>query len=221
MATIQATANRQAVDRPGALEPRGPARFIADPAAVGLAGFGLTTFALGMINVGAIDTSALPVVFPLALAYGGLVQLLAGMWAFIRGDTFAAVGFSSYGGFWISFWALNAFFLKQIPASEQGAALALYLAVWGFFTFYLWLASFRVNWGVNLVLLTLTVAYALLAAGKAGGSLSTYHIGGGFTIATAVIAWYVSAAVTINQTFARELLPLGERRAVQQDAVGA
>jgi succinate-acetate transporter protein len=218
MATVQAVQDRRTAPQPGALEPRGPARFIADPAAVGLAGFGLTTFALGMINVGAISTSALPVIFPLALAYGGLVQLLAGMWAFIRGDTFAAVGFSSYGGFWISFWALNAFFLKSIPPNEQGAALALYLSVWGFFTFYLWLASFRVSWGVNLVLLTLTVAYGLLAAGKAGDSMGTYHVGGAFTLATASIAWYVSAAVTINHTFGRTLLPLGERRAVQQDA---
>jgi len=220
MATLQATADRRSDARPGALEPRGPARFIADPAAVGLAGFGLTTFALGMINVGAIDTSALPVIFPLALAYGGLVQLLAGMWAFIRGDTFAAVGFSSYGGFWISFWALNAFFLKQIPANEQNAALALYLAVWGFFTLWLWIASFRVNWAVNLVLLTLVAAYGLLAAGKAGDSLGAYHVGGAFTLATAIIAWYVAAAVTINQTFGRTLLPLGERRPVQQDAPG-
>jgi uncharacterized protein len=142
------------------------------------------------------------------------------MWAFIRGDTFAAVGFSSYGGFWISFWALNVFFLDKIPPAEQDAALALYLSVWGFFTFYLWLASFRVNWGVNLVLLTLTVAYGLLAAGKAGGSMSVYHVGGAFTLATAVVAWYVSAAVTINHTFGRTLLPLGERRVVQQDVPG-
>ena len=220
MATVQATANRRTDGQPGALEPRGPARFIADPAAVGLAGFGLTTFALGMINVGALSTTALPVIFPLALAYGGLVQLLAGMWAFIRGDTFAAVGFSSYGGFWISFWALNTFFLDKIPAAEQGAALALYLSVWGFFTFYLWLASFRVNWGVNLVLLTLAVAYGLLALGKADNSLTVYHVGGAFTLATAVVAWYVSAAVTINHTFGRILLPLGERRVVQQDVPG-
>jgi hypothetical protein len=86
MATVQATANRRTDGQPGALEPRGPARFIADPAAVGLAGFGLTTFALGMINVGALSTSALPVIFPLALAYGGIVQLLAGMWASLWSD---------------------------------------------------------------------------------------------------------------------------------------
>jgi succinate-acetate transporter protein len=221
MATIQATADRRSDARPGALEPRGPARFIADPAAVGLAGFGLTTFALGMINVGALSTTALPVIFPLALAYGGIVQLLAGMWAFIRGDTFAAVAFSSYGGFWISFWALNAFFLKQIPAGEQGAALGLYLALWGFFTLWLWLASFRVNWAVNLVLLTLVAAYGLLAAGKTADSVTTYNIGGAFTLATAAIAWYVAAAVTINQTFGRNILPLGERRPVQQDVPGA
>lgn len=174
-----------------------------------------------MINVGFISKTALPVIFPLALAYGGLVQLLAGMWAFVRGDTFAAIALSSYGGSWISFWALNAFFLKQIPAAEQGAALGLYLAVWDGSTFYLWLASFRVDIAVNLVLLTLTVAYALLAAGKAGNSIGVYHIGGAFTIATAVIAWYVSAAVVLEKTFGRTLLPVGNRRPVHQDVPGA
>jgi uncharacterized protein len=83
------------------------------------------------------------------------------------------------------------------------------------------LASFRVNWGVNLVLLALTAAYGLLAAGKAGDSMTTYHVGGAFALATAVIAWYVSAAVTINHTFGRSLLPLGDRRPVQQDVPGA
>ena len=77
------------------------------------------------------------------------------------------------------------------------------------------------NWAVNLVLLTLVVAYGLLAAGKAGDSTGTYHVGGAFTLATAVVAWYVAAGVTINHTFGRTILPLGERRPVQQDVPGA
>src|SRR5690242_15139302 len=112
---------------------------LADPAAVGLAGFGLSTFMLSMINVGAISETALPVVLGLALAYGGLMQLLAGMWAFVKRDTFAAVALSSYGAFWISFWALNVFFLKEIPAKEQDAALSLYLISWAVFSFYMWI----------------------------------------------------------------------------------
>ena len=97
----------------------GPARFIADPAGLGLAGFALSTMILSIINVGVLPASDLPIALGTALAYGGLVQLLAGMWAFIKNDTFAAVALSSYGGFWISFWALNEFFVPKIPASQQ------------------------------------------------------------------------------------------------------
>jgi len=161
-----------------------------------------------MINVGALSNTALPVVAPLALAYGGLVQLLAGMWAFKENNTFAAVALSSYGGFWLSYWALDEFFLKQIPANEQASALGLYLIAWGIFSAYLWIASFRVSVAVNLVLLTLIPAYLLLGIGKSSGSTAVFHIGGGFGIATAVIAWYTSFAITTNRTFKRTILPV-------------
>src|SRR5919201_5281636 len=115
---------------------------LADPAAVGLAGFGLSTVVLSMINVGWVSTAAMPVVLGLALAYGGLMQLLAGMWAFVKRDTFAAVALSSYGAFWISFWVLNTFDLTKIPAAEQGNALGLYLIAWGIFTGYMLIVSF-------------------------------------------------------------------------------
>ena len=182
---------------------------LADPAAVGLAGFGLSTFVLSVINVGLVDTSATPVVLGLALAYGGLMQLLAGMWAFVKRDTFAAVALSSYGAFWISFWALNTFFVKQIPASEVDAALGLYLIAWGVFSFYMWVVSFRVSVAVMLVFATLWPTYILLGLGKADASLTLFHIGGAFGIATALIAWCTSFAVTFNRTVGRELAPVG------------
>jgi succinate-acetate transporter protein len=185
-------------------------RPIADPAALGLAAFALTTVALSFINVGILDDVDLPVVLGLALAYGGLVQLLAGMWAFTRNDTFAAVALSSYGGFWISFWALNQYFLPKIPADHQAGALALYLLCWAAFTFYMWLISFRVGLAVQLVFLTLWVTYALLGLGKAVDSDLLFHIGGATGIATAACAWYVSCAVTANTTFGRRILPVGE-----------
>jgi uncharacterized protein len=181
---------------------------LADPAAVGLAGFGLSTFMLSMINVGWISLSAQPVVFGVALAYGGIMQLLAGMWAFVKRDTFAAVALSSYGAFWISFWALNAFFIHQIPASEQADALGLYLISWGVFTGYMFLVSLRVSVAVALVFATLTATYLLLGIGKADDSTGLFHLGGAFGIATALLAWYVSFAITMNRTVGRELLPL-------------
>jgi uncharacterized protein len=181
---------------------------LADPAAVGLAGFGLSTFVLSVINVGLVNTSATPVVFGLALAYGGLMQLLAGMWAFVKRDTFAAVALSSYGAFWISFWALNAFFLKQMPASERDAALGLYLIAWGVFSFYMWIVSFRISIAVMLIFATLWPAYILLGLGKAVPSVTLFNIGGGFGIATALVAWYVSFAITLNRTIGKEVAPV-------------
>jgi hypothetical protein len=188
----------------------GPARFVSEPAALGLAAFGLTTMALSFINAGILSTKILPMVGALALAYGGLVQLLAGMWAFIKNDTFAAVALSSYGGFWISFYLLQSTFLKQIPAADQKGALALYLLVWGGFTFYMWIASTRVSLGVQSVFITLVPTYVLLGLGDALPSTLLFHIGGAFGIATAACAWYVSAAIVLNRTFRRDVLPVFE-----------
>jgi hypothetical protein len=195
----------------------GPARFISEPAALGLAAFGLTTMVLSFVNAGILSTKILPLVGALALGYGGLVQLLAGMWAFIKNDTFAAVALSSYGGFWISFYLLQSTFLKQIPVANQKGALALYLFAWGAFTFYMWIASTRVSLGVQSVFATLVVTYVLLGLGDALPSRLLYHVGGAFGIATAACAWYVSAAIVCNKTFGREVLPVFETRSVQQD----
>jgi uncharacterized protein len=196
----------------------GPARFIADPAALGLAAFALSTMALSFINVGILDDVDLPVVLGLALAYGGLVQLLAGMWAFIKNDTFAAVALSSYGGFWISFWALNEFFLPKIPASHRAGALALYLFCWAVFSLYMWVISFRVSLAVMSIFLTLWPTYVLLGLGKALDSTFLFNLGGAFGIATAVCAWYTSFAITANRTTRRDWIPIGETRSLQQDA---
>jgi uncharacterized protein len=209
---------RDAPDRRGVKTAEvGPARFVSEPAALGLAAFGLTTMALSFINAGILSTKILPMVGALALAYGGIVQLLAGMWAFIKNDTFAAVALSSYGGFWISFYLLQSTFLKQIPVASQKSALALYLFVWGAFTFYMWIASIRVSLGVQAVFITLVPTYVLLGLGDALPSTLLYHIGGAFGIATAAFAWYVSAAIVLKRTFRRDMLPVFEARSVQQD----
>jgi succinate-acetate transporter protein len=88
---------------------------IADPAPLGLAGFALTTFVLSFFNAGLLDEGGEPIVFGLALAYGGLAQLLAGMWEFKKANAFGALAFTSYGAFWLSFWALQQFFVQDIP----------------------------------------------------------------------------------------------------------
>src|SRR5881397_745576 len=97
----------------------------ADPGPLGLGAFALTTFILSMFNADLVGRSGEPVVLGLALAYGGIAQLLAGMWEFRTGNTFGAVAFSSFGAFWISYWLLVTFGVDAIPAANLGAAVGL------------------------------------------------------------------------------------------------
>ena len=102
----------------------------------------MTTFVLSMFNSNLVDAKGLPVVLGLALAYGGIVQLIAGVWEFRTGNTFGAVAFCSYGAFWLSFWALNVFYAKDI-GGNAGHAVGVYLWAWAIFTAYMTVAALR------------------------------------------------------------------------------
>jgi succinate-acetate transporter protein len=185
---------------------------IANPAPLGLAAFALTTFVLSMVNSGLVSDKTEPVVFGLALAYGGIAQLLAGMWEFKTGNTFGATAFASYGAFWISFWALVQFFVKDIPAADAGHAVGLYLWAWGIFTTYMFIASLRTSVAVAVVFLLLALTYILLGIGNSHGSApgaGLVKIGGYVGLLTAIAAWYASFAQVVNSTFARTVAPIG------------
>jgi succinate-acetate transporter protein len=178
----------------------------ADPGPLGLAGFAGTTFVLSLINANLVSARGIGAVLGLALAYGGLAQLLAGMWEFRTGNTFGAVAFSSYGAFWISFFVL----LRVVPASAVTPhALSAYLWMWGIFTTYMFIASLRTTGAVALVFLLLAVTFILLAIGDMGsGKASITHAGGYVGLATAIAAWYASFAAVVNSTFGRVLAPV-------------
>jgi succinate-acetate transporter protein len=180
----------------------------ADPAPLGLAGFAMTTFVLSMFNANFVGKGGEPVVLGLALAYGGIAQLLAGMWEFRNSNTFGAVAFSSYGAFWISFWALVTFFAPNIPVADAGHAIGLYLWAWAIFTTYMFVASLRTTGAVALVFFLLSITFILLGAGNSGGNETVVHWGGYIGLATAVAAWYASFAVVTNSTFGRTVLPV-------------
>jgi uncharacterized protein len=180
----------------------------ADPGPLGLAGFALTTFVLSMFNAGLVSKEAEPVVLGLALAYGGVAQILAGMWEFRTGNTFGAVAFTSFGAFWISYWALVTFFIGDIPPAEVGAAVGLYLISWGIFTTYMFIASLRTTAAIALVFVLLAATFFLLGIGNANESDGLVEVGGWFGLATAVAAWYASFAAVTNSTFGRTVLPV-------------
>jgi succinate-acetate transporter protein len=187
-----------------------PVPSIADPAPLGLAAFALTTFVLSMFNTGLVSNAGEPVVFGLALAYGGLAQLLAGMWEFRNNNAFGATAFTSYGAFWLSFWAYNQFFADSVPKADAGHAVGLYLIAWGIFTSYMWIASFRVSVAVNLVFLLLAVTFIVLGIGESSATDSVVKAGGWIGLATAIAAWYASFASVTNKTFGRVVMPVKE-----------
>jgi len=142
----------------------------ADPAPLGLAAFAMTTFVLSMINAHLISSNSEPIVLGLALMYGGLAQLLAGMWEFRAGNTFGATAFTSSGAFWLSFWAFNQFFAKQVPEAAVGHTVALYLIAWGIFTAYMWVASLRTTVAISTVFLLLAATFFVLGIGNANAN---------------------------------------------------
>jgi len=180
---------------------------VADPAPLGLAAFALTTFVLSLANANVWVTAAGAAV-ALALAYGGTVQLLAGMWEFRRNNTFGATAFSSYGGFWLSF-----FFLVDVLKVADHNAIGAYLLGWAIFTAYMTVAALRVSGAVTLVFVLLTVTFVLLTVGELrhgpSAALNNWTKAGGWVgVATAAAAWYASFAGVVNSTFKRVVLPV-------------
>ncbi len=182
---------------------------IADPAPLGLAGFAATTFALSVFNARIINNAALEaVVLPLALFYGGLAQLLAGMWEFRKGNTFGALAFTSFGAFWLSFATYVKFVAPGLPKGTSHEATGLFLLIWAIFTSYMLIASLRTNGAVAAVFLALTVTFILLTIGALGQHDSFTKAGGWAGLVTAVLAWYASFAGVTNATWGRTVLPV-------------
>jgi succinate-acetate transporter protein len=180
----------------------------ADPGPLGLGAFAGTTFVLSMINARLVGAGATGAVFGLALLYGGLVQILAGMWEFRTGNTFGAVVFTSYGAFWASLYILLHTSVVAIPVKEVGAAIGLFLWMWTIFTVLMLIAALRTAGVIVLVFVLLLITFIFLAIGFSGTSLSTIKIGGYFGLATAIVAWYGCLAGVANSTFGRTVFPV-------------
>lgn len=180
----------------------------ANPAPLGLAGFGLTTVVLSSINTGLVPKEAVAAVVPLAFAYGGVAQIIAGILEFANGNTFGTVAFTSYGLFWWWYaflqWTIGAGWIKAPPAIGLGVTLLM----WGVFTFYMWIATFRFNRAVWLVFLLLWITFLLLALKDLG--INTGTLGGWVGLATGIAALYTSFAEVTNAEFGRTVLSLGD-----------
>jgi succinate-acetate transporter protein len=196
---------------------QGGALPVADPAPLGLAAFALTTFMLSGHNASFIPDLLWVGV---ALFYGGVIQLLAGMWEFRNRNVFGATAFSTYGGFWLSLGifvllAETTKFASGLAPTDVPNALAWFLIAFAFFNTYMLLWSSRVSLAVFGVFLTLEITEIVLAVGyfyEAHGHPNNFilHTGGWIGILTAAVAWYTSAAlVSAGMNEGRALLPVG------------
>ena len=185
---------------------------LADPGPLGLAGFALTTFMLSSFNSGLAPKSAEVVVLGVALFYGGIAQLFAGMWEFAKGNTFGALAFSSYGAFWMSFWYLVSHG-KDLPTTGTDAAkgIGVFLLAWTIFTLYMTVVASRLSGILFLLFAILSVTFAFLALGEFAGSSAMTHIGGYLGLITALVAWYASFAGVLNGTAKRVIMPTWPR----------
>ena len=190
-------------------EPEAPATPVADPAPLGLAAFALTTFLLSAKN--ADWTRGGDAWLGYALAYGGIIQLLAGMWEFRNRNVFGATAFSTYGGFWIGLFLWVQFVAPHAAsASAAGHDLGWILLAFAIFNTYMLILSAQLNMAVFGVFLTLELTEIILFIGNFASSSGIVHFGGYVGIITALVAWYASAAGVANGVAGRVKLPVGK-----------
>lgn len=183
----------------------------ANPAALGLIAFGLTTVLLSLINAGVLPPGGEHVVIPLALAFGGLMQIFAGAFEFKLGNTFGMTAFLSYGAFWWWFAFLLLFAHNHwIDIANAGPTVGVALLLWGVLTLYLWISTFRLSKITFLIFLTLWVTFALLGLGAINANPDLSRAGGWLGLVCGTLAIYGSFAIVTNATFGRSVVPVGE-----------
>lgn len=177
---------------------------IANPAPLGLSAFALTTFVLSASNAGFIlnQGAALTIVVGLALFYGGIVQLVAGIMEFRRNNTFAATAFCSYGGFWLavgfSFLPGTGILAALVATRSLAPAFTVFLLGWTVFTLLMFIATFRISGALIAVFGLLFLTFLALTigwwVGISGNGTTWIQIGGWLGIVTALVALYTALA---------------------------
>ena len=216
MATISTPPSRPEVNLNGAPAPavapelnlRAKTLDWGNSAPLALLAFAVTTFMLSMINANAVSVAATPIVFAVALMFGGLAQLIAGLIQLRTGNTFSGVLFAGFGAFWMSFFAIGQWFLKDVPALQVGHALGLFLYAFGIFVVVMLAASLRTNAIVVLALGILVATFFLLGAGYYGAHITMLHWGGYCGLAAAACAFYLALAELCEFSYGRAVLPV-------------
>lgn len=176
----------------------------ANPAPLGLLGFGLTTVLLNIHNAGFYPINSM--ILAMGIAYGGVAQILACWMEYKKGNTFGMVAFGSYGLFWWSFVLLLILPKMGLATAPDPVSLASYLFMWGLFTIVMFFATLKHNRGLQVVFITLAILFFLLTAAELTGNTMITTIAGYEGILTGLSAVYVGLAFVINETYKRNVL---------------
>jgi succinate-acetate transporter protein len=179
---------------------------LANPAPLGLLGFGLTTVLLNLANAGAYPLNS--VILAMGLAYGGLAQIIVGTMEFRKGNTFGTVAFMSYGLFWWSFVMLLILPKFTGFSGPNAASLAAYFIMWGIFTFGMFFGTLKANRALQFVFGSLTVLFFMLAIGQYGGGATFTKITGIEGVICGLSAVYLGLAEVLNETHQKTVLPI-------------
>ena len=180
----------------------------ANPAPLGLLGFGMTTVLLNLYNAGFYELNAM--ILAMGICYGGTAQVIAGIMEWKKGNTFASTAFISYGLFWLSLVTLIVLPKLNLVAPADETAMSAYLAMWGLFTGVMFLGTFRLNRALQVVFGTLTILFFLLAFGDYTGAGAGFkHFTGYEGLVCGFSAIYTGLAQILNELYGKVVLPLG------------
>lgn len=184
----------------------------ANPAPLGLMGFGMTTVLLNIHNAGFYPMNAM--ILSMGFFYGGLAQVIAGIMEWKKGNTFGTTAFTSYGLFWLTL--VGILMLPKIEIFAGFATtpfpMAAYLFMWGLFTFFMFIGTLKGSKALSVVFIALAVLFFLLAAafylGAEGAGAGILRIAGYEGIFTGLAAIYTAMAQVLNESYGRKILPL-------------
>ena len=181
---------------------------LANPAPLGLLGFGLTTVLLNLHNAGYFGLNGM--ILAMGLAYGGLAQIIAGAMEFKRGNTFGMVAFSSYGFFW---WSLVALVMLQTVFPNvfvtDSSGMAAYFFMWGLFTFVMFFGTLKANRAIQFVFMSLAILFFLLTASELSANATLLKIAGDEGVICGLSAVYLGLAEVLNEAHGKAFLPIG------------
>lgn len=179
----------------------------ANPAPLGLLGFGLTTILLNIHNAGFYPVASM--ILGMGIFVGGIAQLIAGIMEYGAGNTFGFTAFCAYGSFWLSLVALWVLPKLGLAEATPVGFVGWYLAMWGLFTAFMFLGTLRKNRALQVIFGSLTALFALLAIRDWSGSEAIGHLAGYVGIFCGGSAFYLAVAEVLNETYGREVMPIG------------